>query len=143
MQCLFVSSSALMHVYSCETKLWRGEICVYISVPSQFPQVIQCLTKQSECPQFSDGIALPVSSVPVVFSGISFILSLFLLRVRVRVQSSVYSPVVQRGKTSFSALSRRRLYTLFLSGKLEFGVESLFQLSVGDTFILSLFLWRV
>ena len=93
---------------------------------------------QSECSQFSDWIALPVSSVPVVFSGISFILSLFLLRVRVRVQSSVYSPVVQRGKISFSALSRRRLYTLFLSGKLELGGEFPFQRSVGDAFILSL-----
>ena len=98
---------------------------------------------QSECSRFSNGIAFPVSSIPVVFPGISFILSLILLRVRVRVQSFVYSPVAQREKISFSALGRRRLYTLFLSGKLEFGVEPLSQRSVGDAFILSLFLWRV
>ena len=98
---------------------------------------------QSGFSRFSNGIAFPVSSISVVFPGISFILFLPLLRVRVRVQLFVYPPVVQREKISFSALSRRRLYTLFLSGKLELGGESLFQRSVGDAFILSLFLWRV
>ena len=98
---------------------------------------------QSECSRFSNGIAFPVSSTPVVFPGISFILPLILSRVRVRVQLFVYPPVVQREKISFSALDRRRLYTLFLSGKLEFRIEFLFQRSVWDVFILSLFLWRV